>query len=154
MALSRFHDIFVVINNWLEFLFNGVHKFGSEPDIGFQHVSKEIVSGISFFFQLMQMSMKEMSDVHQKVCFLLQCWNFRVHLYNSIRVEWSHGHSDILPIATNCFGLSDKVILVIWGNTLIMSRKSSIDEEIVRRLTCGCLGDQFKWFFMSVKENW
>ena len=67
VVLGRFYDVFMVMNQWLEFFLDDIHKFGCEPDIGFQKVRQELVCSIRLFLQVVEMSLVQVLDVDEEV---------------------------------------------------------------------------------------
>jgi hypothetical protein len=65
--LGRFYNILVMVHHGLKFLLDGVHKFGCEPDIGFQKVHQELVCSIRLFLQVVEMSLVQVLDVDEEV---------------------------------------------------------------------------------------
>jgi hypothetical protein len=57
VMLGRFDYIFVMVHHGLEFLLDGIHKFGGEPDVGFQQVCQELISSVRLFLQVMEVSL-------------------------------------------------------------------------------------------------
>ncbi len=54
VMLRRFDHVFVVPNDGLELLLDGVGHLGSEPDVGFQKISEKFVCLFEFFFDVVE----------------------------------------------------------------------------------------------------